>query len=157
MDAHGHDNLTPVRVYEVWPHMRDCEKPKSKDDWGFIENRTYCPPSKAHKRRLLKPRPRVTRPGPAPLPADPKPRLYHNDARALGREVAAMVNRQAAGLPVVGPVLPAAPASPRAVERFITPPKPKGDGDVWDLDVIQANIERLARDHERAVRQAKGM
>lgn len=154
MDAHGHDNLTPVRIYEVWPHMRDCEKPKSKDDWGFLEARTYCPPSKAHKRRLLRVRPRVTAPS-KPLPIDAEPRHRQNFARSLGFGVTEHMRRLRLNVPY-GP-LPADRAAPDAVRKFITTPKPERGDDVWDADAIQANIDRLARDHERAVREAKGM
>lgn len=86
---HCSDSL-PIKWPEIWSHQRDCAKPTTPlSAYYLLEARTYTPPSKAHKRRILlkRDRPIFTRP-PAPKPVVQTERAYHNSAAQLGREVA---------------------------------------------------------------------
>lgn len=86
---HCRDNL-PVTIPEVWSYQRDCAKPTTPlSAYYLLEARTYTPPSKAHKRRILlkRDRPLFTRP-PKLAPIVQTERTYHNSAAQLGREVA---------------------------------------------------------------------
>lgn len=150
--AHDCSELTPVRVYEVWPHMRDNAKPLSENDaWKLLEARTYCPPSKAHVKRLKRPRPLLSRARPAPerLPNTIAPLLdMAREAKTVARNAAVLERHLiAANKPIVPDThKPASPTQGRVYHA--------AKDDAWPtMDELNAKSERLAREHEQAVRR----
>jgi hypothetical protein len=90
MDRH----ISPVRVYSVWPWMRDHARPTTPYAREQLEKcRTYEAPSKAHIKRIKRDRPMVLR-ARKTVPCDAAPRLLHNDLMAIARETRAILKRE---------------------------------------------------------------
>jgi len=76
---------------EAWAHVRDHERPVRPDDvWFLREARADMPPSKAHLKRLAKPRPEIVRAKVLPEP-DRSRRREINQAAAHGSAIAALL------------------------------------------------------------------
>lgn len=148
MSVPRHDEKLPVSFAEVWTFQRDHAKGTTPLAQYYLDcARTYCPPSKAHKRRILlkRDRPIYTRP-PKPCPSDTTNRSYHNSAAALGRENQALAQRAVLveralirGERVV--LTPEPPCKPLPIRASV----PKSD-DWPTLEQIEARIAMLAAD-----------
>src|SRR5690349_19816060 len=154
MAHHDCSDLTPVRVYEVWPHIRDNAKPRSEDDaWKLLEARTYCPPSKAHIKRLQKFRETFTRRGPQAAP-DTSARKHINELAKMGREALAVadcariIERHV--IQSSRPIVPDThkPASPTANRAYHAAPT----SDWPTPDQLNEQAQRLEREHQQALR-----
>lgn len=82
--------LTQAESYEpFWRQHRDYWRACTPDDvHGLIEDRTFVPPSKAHIKRIQRPRPLVTLAHPTTAP-DRSARVLHNQAVAASHVVRA--------------------------------------------------------------------
>lgn len=152
MAHHDCSELTPVRVYEVWPHIRDNAKPINEADaWRLLEARTYCPPSKAHIKRLQRFRETFARRGPQ-RPVDTSARAHHNDLAAMGREALAVADRaRLVERHFIASSRPIVPDTHKATlaPRHYSAPK----SDEWPTQQeLNERAERLAREHQQALR-----
>lgn len=86
--------LTQCEAYEpFWRKHRDDWRPCTPDDvHGLREDRTFQPPSKAHLKRLARPRPVVTPAVARPAP-DHSRRREINQAHAAARVVREAIAR----------------------------------------------------------------
>ncbi len=152
MSNNGH-NVLPTSPREVWPFMRDNAKPLTQLDAYYLSQcRAYTPPSKAHVKRLLKLRPKVSRP-PQKIQIDQQPKVYHNAAAKLGREAQAMnqravlVERCCQDKVQIRPE----PVLTRLPSHLVAQSRVTNDGDPWDMAAIERNIQRLANEHQQAL------
>ena len=78
------------QFHETWAYLRDHAKPIVPDDVHDLrEVRTFQPPSRAHLKRVARPRPLVT-------PAVPRPEPDHSRRREINQaHAAARVVREA--------------------------------------------------------------
>lgn len=148
----GH-NVLPTSPREVWPYMRDNAKPVTPlDAYYLAQCRTYCPPSKAHVKRLLKLRPQITKARPK-IQIDQYPKLAHNDAARMGREARA-VNQRAVLVErcLQGPlnIKPEATID-RLPRQLVHESRVKPEVDEWDMDRINRNLARLEAEHIQAL------
>lgn len=150
----SHDSKLPVSFPDVWTHMRDQAKGTTPLAQFYLnEARTYCPPSKAHKRRILlkRERPIFTRP-PKPLPVDGTARSYHNGAAQLGASVAEVA--KAAALLERHYICSNEPVRAPSTTNAFVPPVTYGalKDDAWPTpEQIEQRIAQLAADHARAI------
>jgi hypothetical protein len=148
--THHCSDITPVRIYQVWPYMRDHARgttPLAQE--RLDEARHYCEPSKAHKRRLLKLRPRTIVAPKREAPTREIPNFYElNRQSKLAQAGARFLERNY--IRETRTLVPEPQARLQHREYVV-----KSERDEWDLDNINADIARLRADHERAVREAK--
>src|SRR6476469_619590 len=93
-------SIPSVEIGEVWDYCRDNLRGTTPlSQWQIVcLQRDYLAPSKAHLKRLTRPRPMVLKARPkAWKPADPDVRGF-NDAKRTSREVVRMAARVAHNL-----------------------------------------------------------
>lgn len=146
-------HIVPVHVEEVWPYMRDHAIPTTPYAREQLEKcRTYEAPSKAHIKRLKRDRPLVLRPR-LRAPLDPAPRLYGSTLMSYASASKSIVRKDAVRTLYPKTFKPEPPAGLRAA--WLTPPSPQKQDDDWDLDVINARLDRLSAEFEQAKREAR--
>ena len=79
-------HISPVRVYAVWPFMRDYAKPTTPfAEEQLAKCRTYEAPSKAHIKRLKRQRLEICPRRPVERPRDAK-RLDYNYVKSFAKQ-----------------------------------------------------------------------
>src|SRR5687767_4497292 len=153
----GKCSIPSVEIGQVWGYCRDNLRGTTPLAQAQIEHlqRDYLQPSKAHIKRLTKRRPLTLLKRPTPPPpttGDPDLR-GHNYAHALGQQ-SRLRNMRAAYATHAGEALLAPPKPPQPIAfdytRNATVPPNREN---WDHSHWVEESNRLAREHEQAVRR----
>ena len=148
-------SIPSIEIGQVWSFCRDNLRGTTPLAQAQIEclQRDYVAPSKAHIKRLKKVRPLVLKAKPRAWSVPSPDVVSFNDAKRISREVVRMASRVAHNLP---PIQAPKPVEQVRFDYTRNASVPKSDDD-WNPDVIQAKIDKLAREAAAARAAADGV